>query len=80
MNELVKFIMISIRNTFLVSGSNGFAAYLNLSNITGFHDFVDIGQGLLGIVAAGVAIVYGFYNIRLIKGKIQDRKNDRQDK
>jgi len=76
MGEIMRGFFICIRNLLTVSGTNGAVSYYNIASIqrTGLHDWVDITQGTLGIIAALIAIIYGYYNIKLIRRNL--KKND----
>jgi len=70
---MVKMIIQSSAKLLSVSGINGYLAYLNFSQIP-VYNWMDDVRGFLGAIATIVAIVYGFYQIRLIRKKLKEKK------
>ena len=71
---MIRSVLQSVGKLISVSGVNGYFAYFNFSQIP-VYSWMDDVRGALGIIATFVAIVYGFYQIRLIRRKL--KKDDR---
>jgi len=59
---------------FGISGTNGYLAYFNLNDISIIPctESLDAIKTILGIIATIIAIVYGYYQIRLIRKKLKN--------
>jgi len=73
---MVRHISGEVLKLFGISGANGYLAYFNLTDVSvaPIINNLDLIRASLGIVATIIAIVYGYYQIRLIKKKL--KKND----
>ena len=73
---MIKTIVQSSVKLVSVSGLNGYLAYFNFSQIP-IYNWVDDVRGVLGVIATFVAIIYGFYQIKLIRKKLREEKKQK---
>ena len=83
MGEILRLWGLSFRNIMLGSGLNGWLAYFNLSRVTPEAlTNIQLGQAVLGVCCAIMALVIGVFQIRLtlkrtrlIDKKLKEDKN-----
>jgi len=72
---MLKTISADLFRLFSVSGSNTIMSVFNLTglNVNNLLEIGEIIRLVIGIVGAGVAITYGFYQIKLIRKKLKEK-------